>query len=80
MTCRDFIEFLIDYVSGELAESERALFDAHLAACPDCRAYLKSYERTIALEKAALGDAAAAVREMPEELVQAILIARRGEA
>ena len=31
MTCRDVVEFLMDYLSAELPPDDRALFDAHLA-------------------------------------------------
>ena len=34
MTCRELIEFLAEYVSGELPELERATFDEHLASAP----------------------------------------------
>ncbi len=78
MNCREFTEFLDDYLFGDLPEDERAVFEEHLAQCPDCEAYLESYRRTIALEKAALDDETrdALAAAMPEELVQAILEAR----
>ena len=74
MTCRDVIEFLSDYYEGALPESERALFDAHLAECPDCVAYLKAYEQTVRLEKHACDEPPG---EMPASLVQAIMAARK---
>jgi anti-sigma factor RsiW len=78
MTCRDFIEFLMEYLSDGLSAEERAIFDAHLAECPWCVAYLKTYRETVALEKAALADPEVGVPEdAPEELVQAVLAARR---
>jgi anti-sigma factor RsiW len=40
VTCRDFVEFLSEYLSGELAEVGGAEFEAHLAECPACVAYL----------------------------------------
>ncbi len=80
MTCQEFITFLLEYVSGELSASERDKFEAHLAECPDCLAYLKSYETTIKLGAAAYADAdldQAVPQDAPEELVQAILSARK---
>jgi anti-sigma factor RsiW len=74
VTCRDVIEFLSDYYEGALPESERALFDAHLAECPDCVAYLRTYEATIRLEKRACDESPG---EMPAGLLQAILAARK---
>jgi anti-sigma factor RsiW len=78
LTCREVADFLMAYDDGELSPSERAAFDTHLAECPDCVAYLKSYRATVALGKQAFADeSAAADEEVPEELVQAILAARR---
>ena len=77
MTCRDFITFLLEYSSGELSPEQRREFDAHLAECPWCVAYLNTYEQTIRLGKAAFAQPEAPVpAEVPEELVQAILAAR----
>jgi len=76
LTCREIADFLMAYDDGELPPPERAVFDAHLAVCPDCVAYLQSYRATVALGKQAFrdGDAATAV---PERLVDAILAARK---
>jgi anti-sigma factor RsiW len=76
MTCRDVAEFLMAYLSGELLPERRAVFDRHLEGCPDCRAYLATYERTIALAQAACGDPdAPPAPDVPAELVQAIVAA-----
>jgi anti-sigma factor RsiW len=77
VTCRDVIEFLIDYCDGALPPNERALFDAHLAECPDCVAYLKNYEQTVRLEKYAFDEPPG---EIPTPLVNAILAARKRHA
>jgi anti-sigma factor RsiW len=79
MTCREFIEFLREYRDGELSPGRRRTFDAHLAECPWCVAYLQNYEQAIRLGKAAYAEPDAPVpAEVPEELVRAILAARRG--
>ena len=79
-TCREFIELLSAYVDGELSEDVRFRFDAHVAACPACSAYLESYEATVKLAKAALSGSDDPVpAEVPEDLVKAILAARRKE-
>lgn len=80
MTCREVIDFLMAYLSGELSASERAEFEQHLAECPDCSAYLKSYEETIKLGKAVFAAPEAPVpQDVLEELVQAILASRGQE-
>lgn len=78
MNCREFTEFLHEYLFGNLAAPERAEFEKHLALCPWCVAYLDSYQKTMELEQAAFaqteGDPPPA--DAPEELIQAILRAR----
>jgi anti-sigma factor RsiW len=79
MNCREFTEFLHDYLLGDLPTEERREFEKHLAECPGCVAYLESYRKTIQLEQESLRvpENAAPPAEAPEELIQAILRARR---
>jgi anti-sigma factor RsiW len=44
VTCRKFIEFLMEYLNGELSPQEHAEFEAHLAECPWCVAYMQTYQ------------------------------------
>lgn len=81
MTCRELIEFLDAYLSGELAAAERGDFDRHLAVCRSCVNYVDTYKRTIEMGRAVFAEPDAAVpTDVPEELVQAILAARRPPA
>jgi len=79
MNCREFTEFLHDYLFGDLPADERAEFDRHLGECPWCVAYLDSYQKTMQLERAAFPAPkdAPPPADVPEELVQAILRARQ---
>ena len=54
---------------------QRAEFDRHMAACPSCVDYLKTYEKTIELAKTCADNPVP--DEVPESLVQAILEARK---
>jgi anti-sigma factor RsiW len=74
ITCQQLIDFIMGYLENELAREERAEFDRHLEACPSCVNYLKTYEKTVLLTKAAANDPVPA--DVPEALVQAILAAR----
>ena len=77
MTCRELIEFLMDYHAGTLPAAQRASFEAHLALCPPCVVYLKTYDEAVKLGKGACSNPDDAVTDqIPEELVQAILAAR----
>lgn len=77
MTCREFADFMADYVSGEIAPATVAVFEEHLALCPTCVAYLADYRATIAAGKRAFaGDEDVLPSSVPEGLVRAILAAR----
>lgn len=80
LTCRELADFVMAYLDDELALAERSAFEGHLAECPQCIAYLRSYRATVALGKTFGAADAAAAPAMPEELVQAILAARRDKA
>ena len=77
LTCREFVDFLLAYQSGELPADQRAAFDEHLGECPDCVAYLDSYRQTVRIEKIACGCGDPVPADVPEELIRAILAARR---
>lgn len=77
LTCQELLDFLGAYVEGELAADERAEFDRHLAVCPACVDYLHGYRETIRLGRDALASESELVEQAPEELVSAILAARR---
>jgi anti-sigma factor RsiW len=72
VTCRDFADFLLDYVEGALPGESRRRFDEHMAICSDCVQYLQHYTETIKAGRLALAD------DLPDELVSAILRARDG--
>ena len=78
LTCRGFVEFLDDYLAGALSERERSSFAGHLAACPSCVAYMKTYEASIRLAKGALQRSEVTVPEdVPADLVRAVLAASK---
>jgi len=78
MTCRELIDFLGAYLDGELSDEVRRRFGEHLAACPECSAYLETYRATVKLTKGAFRDPDGPVpADVPEDLVKAILAARR---
>jgi anti-sigma factor RsiW len=74
MTCQELSDFLADYVEGTLPEAVREAFEKHLAICVDCRRYVDSYRKSIAVAQSVVRKPA---NDMPEELVAAILKAQR---
>ena len=78
MTCRELVEFLMEYLDGLLAEPERMCFEEHLGECPDCVAYVATYREAIRLGKEACKAGNDSIpTDVPEELVRAILASRR---
>jgi anti-sigma factor RsiW len=49
LSCQELVELVTDYLDGALPPAERARFDAHIADCDGCRAYLEQIRATIAL-------------------------------
>lgn len=47
VTCRQITALILDYVSGELDAETTLAFKAHLRTCPDCIAFLSTYQKTI---------------------------------
>ena len=41
MTCRQMVELVTHYLEGRLPDAERDRFEAHLARCEGCQAYLE---------------------------------------
>ena len=41
LSCEEFKQFVDPYIDGEFEATERALFDAHLGACPSCRRHFE---------------------------------------
>lgn len=74
MSCREFVEFLMDYLDDGLEPEPRRVFEEHMQLCPPCVSFLETYRETIQLGKFACSEQLEAV---PEALVQAILAARR---
>lgn len=78
MTCKELIDFLMDYLDGVLPESKRMTFEQHLSICPSCVAYLDTYRESIRLGRLAyLHPEEPVPGDVPDELVRAILSARR---
>ncbi len=74
ITCQELIDFIDSYRDNELTAGQRSEFERHLAVCPSCVAYLKTYEQTISIARAAANEQLP--DDVPESLLRAILAAR----
>jgi anti-sigma factor RsiW len=76
MKCRELAEFLMDYVSGDLPIESRTHFEFHLSKCKNCHQYLVQYEIVIKAGKIACDEMSDEMRDIPDDLVKAVLAAR----
>ena len=75
--CQRIADFLLDYIEGNLEDDVHTAFREHMDLCPCCVQYVETYRRTLELGRQLDEDAAA---EIPDELVQGILEARKRES
>ena len=61
MTCQELVELITDSFDGVLDEPTRAEFEAHLAVCPGCDAYMGQMRATMRM-----ANDAKALEESPE--------------
>jgi anti-sigma factor RsiW len=68
IVCRDAVELVTAYLEGQLRTRDRVRFEAHLAACPHCTAYVEQMRSTITVLRGALPEPVDA--ETRDELVE----------
>lgn len=79
MTCREIIDFLMEYLDNALPADQRAVFERHLEVCPECRVYLDTYRESVSLAQDALRMTEdRLVESAPEELIRAVMASRLG--
>jgi len=49
LSCQELVELVTAYLEGALSPYDHALFDAHLAVCSGCTAYVAEIRTTIEL-------------------------------
>jgi anti-sigma factor RsiW len=47
LSCRELVELVTDYLEGTMEAAEVARFEAHLAECDGCTAYVEQMRETI---------------------------------
>ena len=81
MTCKELLEFLADYLDGELPHEQLDVLETHLDKCGPCVDYLESYRSTISMIRDCVPKPVddSACGDCPEELIKAVMEARRNE-
>jgi anti-sigma factor RsiW len=49
LSCRELVELVTDYLEGALPPRDQARFEAHIAGCVNCAAYLRQMRETLVL-------------------------------
>lgn len=78
LTCKEFDEFMVDYLEGGLPVWQKYLCWMHVKMCRECAYFIQQYRRAVALGKSAFESPDEAVpATVPEELVRAALARRK---
>jgi anti-sigma factor RsiW len=75
LVCQKVVELVTDYLEGAMAPRERARFESHIAACPNCRRYLAQMRTTLAVLGRIEAEAVA-----PEAMDEMLELYRRWQA
>jgi len=49
LVCRELVELVSDYLEDALDDAQRARFEAHIAGCENCSAYVRQMRETLTL-------------------------------
>ncbi len=79
ITCDEFEGFILAYLEDDLPPRQKFVFETHLKVCRECRDYLAAYRTSLELARASYRDDPAAPDDMPEDLVKAIVAARKAD-
>ena len=78
MTCREFADFIMDYLAGELSANAREPFEYHLSRCQNCQQYLAQYKSTVQAGRLAFQNLDEELpADVPEDLIKAVLSSRK---
>lgn len=77
ITCREFEDFVLNYLDGALTPRQTRVFKMHMYLCRECREYLNAYQRSIELSQILRKEPNKSLAEdVPEDLIKAILAAK----
>ena len=76
LTCQQVVELVTEYLDGVMEPARRARFEAHLAGCDGCTAYLAQFRTTLAV----VGRIGLAASDVPPPVMSELLSAFRNWA
>ena len=80
LTCKEFDEFMTDYLEGDLPVWQKYMCWLHIKMCRECAYFVRQYHRVVELGQSAFDSPDEAVPDsVPEELIKAALAHRKGK-
>ena len=76
LTCEKESALIADYLVSDLSPEKLATFEKHLEECPDCKAFLQTYKKTIEITRSFLE--LEAVKTRPSKLALRPINSRHG--
>ncbi len=74
LTCKEFDDFMIDYLEGNLSIWQKYMCWMHVKFCRECAYYIQQYQKVIQLEQKAFDSPGDPVPDtVPEELIKAAM-------
>ncbi len=74
LTCKEFDEFMTDYLEGDLPVWQKYMCWLHVKMCRECAYFIRQYNRVVALGQSAFDSPDEPVPDsVPEELVKAAI-------
>ena len=74
LTCRQFEDFILEYLENTLPKKQRRLFEFHIKTCRECKEYLAAYQRSREVAQAA-NRMVTSLDDVPSDLLRAVLSA-----
>ncbi len=80
LTCKEFDDFMVDYLDGGLPVWQKYMWWLHVKMCRECANFIRQYRRVVALGQNAFDSPDSAVPDsVPEELVMAAMAHRKSK-
>jgi len=78
LTCKEFDDFMTDYLDGGLPVWQKYMCWLHVKMCRKCANYIANYRRTVSLGQSAFEHPDDPVpNSVPEDLIKAALARRK---